>query len=124
MGRLCSEDGIGANILILITVITKTDSRHEKTYKGGVASYGQIRNRLLNTLTSVAKSINSYLTTMFDFYGLPIDVPEVSDAEKANASNEKVEIIKKEILKTEGYDENFFLPYIELHEFEEMIFLM
>lgn len=76
MDRLCSEDGIGANILIPITVITKTDSRRGKTYKGGVVSYGQIRNTLLNTLTSVDKSINSHVTTMFDFYGLPIDLPE------------------------------------------------
>ena len=82
MDRLCSEDGIGANILIPITVITKTDSRRRKTYKGGVASYGQIRNTLLNTLSSATKSINFYVTTIFDFYGLLTDLPRLPDAKK------------------------------------------
>ncbi len=33
--------------LISITVVTKTDNRHGKIYKGGVGNYGQIRNTLL-----------------------------------------------------------------------------
>lgn len=112
----------GKCILIPITVVTKSDSRHGKTYKGGVANYGQIKNTLLKTLASASKNTNSYVTTMFDFYRLPADVPGVSAAEKANDPYEKVEIIEREILKAEGYDENFFFPYIELHEFEAMIF--
>ena len=69
-----------------------------KTYKGRVASYGQIRETLLNTLASATKSINSYVTTMFDFYVLPTDLLGVSDAEKANASNEKVKICCKVLM--------------------------
>lgn len=112
----------GRCILIPITVVTKTDGRHGKIYKGGVSNYGQIRNTLLKTLNSAAKNTDSYVTTMFDFYRLPADVPGVLDAEKVNDPYEKVRIIEREILKTEGYDENFFFPYIELHEFEAMIF--
>lgn len=37
----------GRCTLIPITVVTKIDSRHGKTYKGGVGNYGQIRNTLL-----------------------------------------------------------------------------
>jgi len=33
-----------------------------------------------------------------------------------------VKIIKQEILNAEGYDGKFFFPYIELHEFEAMLF--
>ena len=34
---------------------------------------------------------------------------------------QKVQTIERKIRETEGYDEEFFFPYIELHEFESMI---
>ncbi len=112
----------GRCILIPNTVVTKTDNRHGKTYKGGVVNYGQIRNTLLKTLAGASKSESTYVTTMFDFYRLPVDVPGIEDAEKINDPYGKVELIEKGILKEEGYDGRFFFPYIELHEFEAMLF--
>ena len=112
----------GSCILIPITVITKTDHRHGKTYKGGVANYNQIRNTLIKTLASSSKSKNSFVTTMFDFYRLPADVPGVTEAEKINDPYRKVEFIEREILKAESCNGDFFFPYIELHEFEAMLF--
>jgi len=112
----------GRCILIPNTVVTKTDNRHGKTYKGGVVNYGQIRNTLLKTLAGASKSENTYVTTMFDFYRLPVDVPGIGDAEKTNDPYGKVELIERGILKEEGYDGRFFFPYIELHEFEAMLF--
>ena len=109
-------------ILIPNTVVTKIDNRRGKMYKGGVANYEQIRNTLRKTLSISSKSTDSYVTTMFDFYRLPSDVPGVTDAEKVSDPYEKVEIIEREILKAEGYDGNFFFPYIELNEFETMLF--
>ena len=109
-------------VLIPNTVITKTDRKHGKTYKGGVTNYDQIRNTLLKTLAISSKNKDSYVTTMFDFYRLPTDVPGVADVGKVNNPYEKVELIESAILKTEGYDGNFFFPYVELHEFEAMLF--
>lgn len=109
-------------VLIPNTVITKTDRKHGKTYKGGVENYDQIRNTLLKTLAISSKNKDSYVTTMFDFYRLPTDVPGVADVGKVNNPYEKVELIESAILKTEGYDGNFFFPYVELHEFEAMLF--
>lgn len=112
----------GRCILIPNTVTTKTDNRHGKTYKGGVVNYDQIRNTLLKTLAVSSKNKDSHVTTMFDFYRLPTDVPGVRDSEKINDPYDKVEHIENEIRKAEGYDGNFFFPYIELHEFEAMLF--
>lgn len=103
-------------ILVPNTIITKTDNRRGKIHKGGVGNYNQIRNTLLKTLAIASKSKDYYVTTMFDFYGLPSDVPGVSDAEKLNDPYEKVELIEREIRNREGYNENFFFPYIALHE--------
>lgn len=122
VNRVMAPYFAGRCILIPITVVTKADSKHGKIYKGGVTNYGQIRNNLLKTLAGASKNTNSYVTTMFDFYRLPTDVPGISDAEKKNDPYDKVEIIEEEIRKTEGYDGKFFFPYIELHEFEAMIF--
>lgn len=112
----------GRCILIPNTVITKTDHRHGKMYKGGVANYKQIRNTLAKTLANASKNENSYVTTMFDFYCLPEDVPGMADVKKVNDPYDKVELIEREIQKAEGYDGKFFFPYIELHEFEAMLF--
>lgn len=112
----------GRCILIPNTVVTKTDIKYGKMYKGGVSDYNQIRKTLSKALSSAASDPDSYVTTMFDFYGLPTDVPGVLDAEKENDPYEKVRIIEKAILENEKYDEYFFFPYIELHEFEAMIF--
>ena len=109
-------------ILIPNTVITKTDNRRGRIYKGGVANYKQIKNTLSKTLASAYKSKDAYVTTMFDFYGLPADVPGVAYAKQVDDPYKQVEIIEREILASEEYDENFFFPYIELHEFEAMLF--
>lgn len=109
-------------VLIPNTVITKIDSQHGKTYKGVVANYNQIRKTLSKILSVSSKSKDSYVTTMFDFYQLPADVPGVADIDKVVDPYKKVEIIEREIRKAEGYDKNFFFPYIELHEFEAMLF--
>lgn len=109
-------------ILIPNTVITKMDSKHGKAYKGGVANYDQIRNTLLKTLAGASKNKGSYVTTMFDFYRLPTDVPGAVAAGKVADPYEKVTLIEKEIKTAERYDGKFFFPYIELHEFEAMLF--
>ena len=109
-------------VLIPNTVITSTDRKHGRIYKGGVANYEQIRNTMLKTLAVASKKRDSYVTTMFDFYRLPADVPGVADIERINDPYEKVRHIEKEIQKAEEYGESFFFPYIELHEFEAMLF--
>ncbi len=80
------------------------------------------RNTLLKTLANASKNEDSYVTTMFDFYRLPADVPGVADTARINDPYNKVELIERKILEAEEYDGNFFFPYIELHEFEAMLF--
>ncbi len=87
--------------LIPNTVITSTDRKHGRIYKGGVVNYEQIRNTMLKTLAVASKKRDSYVTTMFDFYRLPADVPGVADIEKINDPYEKVRHIERQIQKAE-----------------------
>lgn len=114
----------GRCILIPNTVITKTDNRHGKTYKGGVSNYNQIRNTLVKTLANASKNENTYVTTMFDFYRLPTDVPGVADAEKINDPYEKVALIEREILQAEGYNGTFFFHTLNCTNLSQCFFLM
>ena len=122
VNRVMAPYFAGRCILIPNTVTTKIDNRHGKTYKGGVANYNQIRNTLLKTLANASRNENSYVSTMFDFYRLPTDVPGVTDTAGINDPYKKVEFIERKILEAEGYDGKLFFPYIELHEFEAMLF--
>ncbi len=54
--RVMASYFAGRCILIPFTVVTKTDSRHGKIYKGGVINYDQIRNTMLKMLAGASKS--------------------------------------------------------------------
>jgi len=57
---------------------------------------------------------------MIDLYGLPTDFPGQAEALTTQDPYEKVKILESK-LKAEIGDERF-IPYIQLHEFEAMVF--
>ena len=64
---------------------------------------------------------------MFDFYALPKDFPGVKDAEKLQNDIDKVNCLEnalfEDIKKFQGdFDDNRFIPYIQLHEFEALFY--
>ncbi|GIK39152.1 MAG: hypothetical protein BroJett011_29850 [Chloroflexota bacterium] len=86
-------------------------------FKGGIVSYGKIKNdikRLLNDTSAVA------VTTMIDFYGLPSDFPGYHTMPKQD-SYAKVAHLEKAFGK--DIDHHKFFPYLQLHEFEALIFV-
>ncbi len=85
-------------------------------FKGGIVSYGKVRNDILKLLrdTSVVK-----VTTMIDFYGLPADFPGRRTKPKGTCY-ERVAHLEEEFRKDISHRK--FLPYLALHEFEAMMF--
>ena len=57
---------------------------------------------------------------MFDFYALPKDFPGYSDAQKLVNPYHKIECIEKAL--AEDIKDDRFIPYIQLHEFEALLF--
>jgi hypothetical protein len=96
-----------------------TSKTRNKQYRGGIVNYQKAKNDILNWLKSDT-SDNVYFTTMFDFYALPDDFPGFLEARKISDPYEKVESIENAF--KEDINHPRFIPYIQLHEFEALIF--
>jgi hypothetical protein len=57
---------------------------------------------------------------MFDYYALPGDFPGYADAQKLTDPYEKVNCIEKAF--AEDVHDSRFIPYIQLHEFEALLY--
>ena len=93
-------------------------------HKGGVGKYVRARKDILALLKQESSTI---ITTMFDFYGLPRSWPGREVADRAH-HEKKASIVEAAILKdiSETLDDNFdkmrFRPYVQMHEFEALLF--
>ncbi len=102
-------------------------SRNNKTnyeYRGGMTTYERAKKDIL---TWLKEDPSAYVTTMFDFYGLPHDFPGYEDAIHCPTHLESVEHL--ELKMKEDIDAGLagsvpdrFIPYIQLHEFEALLY--
>ncbi len=116
--------GIVAPALIArnVSIIATTPGR--KRSQGGVRLWGGIRVELLRYLK---EDTNRYATTMFDYYGMPIDWPG-RDLARHQAHRQKATTVESAMLEdiSEAMGSTFnrkrFIPYIQMHEFEALLF--
>lgn len=85
---------------------------------GGSNSY----NRYYNDVTTFLKRENDIIvTTMIDFFRLPDDFPGYKHAkEKINGNQLQIEYIESEV--SQRINHRRFVPYLQLHEFEGLLF--
>lgn len=110
---------------LLPHVVCKTqilETSHKKNQRGGILSYQQVCRDLTRWMKSVARrtSETHYFTTMLDFYRLPADFPSYAVAMSRPNSLEKVAAL--EIAFSLDIQHPRFIPYIQLHEFEALVF--
>lgn len=106
---------LGKEGIFLTARCVETGKKHMKVFRGGMTSYAKAKRDIDNWLKQDA---DAYVTTMFDLYGLPNDFPGyggclVSGIEKAMFLEEQ---FKRDVNNSK------FLPYIQTHEFEALIF--
>ena len=108
-------------ILLPYTLITSTDRRAGRQYRGGLISYEKAIKDIQKCLGT-----GSIVTTMFDFYALPKEFPGYEGITDKQSDVEKVDHIEKSILadvvERFGIREDRFIPYIQLHEFEALFY--
>jgi hypothetical protein len=91
-----------------------------KVHRGGGRKYLPMKNDLVRHLKQDSSS-DAYFTTMIDLYAIHADFPELAEAEKLRQQPEKrVEFLEEAFGRDIG--DRRFIPYIQLHEFEALLF--
>lgn len=95
----------------------------KKNARGGMLSYVQAKRDLSILLQRYRDNDSEHhvFTTMFDFYALPDDFPGHAEVNKIHDPREQVNYLEKAFandIKTSS-----FIPYIQLHEFEALLFV-
>ena len=99
--------------------LTKYIPKTGQQFKGGINNYAQVRNDIVKRIQT-DNNDECRFTTMIDLYGLPNDFPGYQEASANNDPTRKIEILES-AFAADIHDERF-IPYIQLHEFEALIF--
>ena len=90
--------------------------------RGGLRSYHHPR---LDIITWLKQDVRAYCTTMFDLYALPGDFPGM-DRARSGPAQEKVNELETAFAANIGAGlpdgPKRFIPYLQLHEFEALLF--
>lgn len=97
--------------VIVSTKVTKNGTK----YKGGLPKYNEIKKQVQNLLHN-----HDYVTTMFDYYGLPQNFAGKEESNSKNNLYDKIATIEESFY--EDIDKSNFIPYIAVHEFEALLF--
>lgn len=88
-----------------------------KGHKGGFVNYQHLKNDINRLLLSQGQDI--IVTTFVDFFRCP-DLPYKEDWRSSRSHLEQVERMEKAMEK--DISDRRFIPYIQLHEFEALLF--
>ena len=96
-----------------------TGRRGARVYRGGLLLFRHLRKDLDLWMKQDSR-LDSWFTTMVDLYHLPSDFPGIAESRQVADPIEKVEFLEARF----GSDLNHprFVPYIQLHEFEALLF--
>lgn len=96
-----------------------TGRKRSRVFRGGITSYQQLRNDLLRWMKQ-DRNPYAWFSTMVDLYRLPGDFPRFADCQT------EVDPLKRVRCLEDGLQEDIqqarFIPYIQLHEFEALLF--
>ena len=89
---------------------------------GGISKYSYSKKDILNTIYE--KDV--VVSMMIDFYRLPSDFPGFNDLKATQTHQEQANLletrIKKDLEDSQNQLFHNFIPYIQLHEFEALVF--
>lgn len=91
--------------------------------KGGAINFDRLKFHLRNVLK---QRQDTYITTFFDLYALDNSFPQFEESKKFNNLYERVECVesalKEEMSKNIEFRLERFIPYIQPHEYEGLLF--
>ena len=89
------------------------------TYRGGIVKYAKVKSDI-KAWVKQDQNPDARFTTMFDLYGLPKDFPGYEDAERIRDPYDRIRALEDAL--GEDIADLRFIPYIQLHEFEALLF--
>lgn len=99
--------------------MTARDKRIGKTYRGGLFSYEKAKSDIVTWMKEDGHG-ECRFSTMFDLYALPRNFPGYSGAPREMEPYRRIAILENAL--RDDVDDRRFIPYIQLHEFEALIF--
>lgn len=104
-------------LALIPTLLTTKVVKDGPNFKGGVTSYKKIRS----DLQKLGRDSDAIVTTLIDYYGLPLDTPGMNSRPVNAVGIKRVKHVERAILKDIGSPKNF-IPFLALHEFEAWLF--
>ena len=86
--------------------------------RGGIRNYSQPKWDIQQWMK---EDKSAYCTTMFDLYALPKDFPGMNDIPSRSTPHQRVRHLEQ-AFSTDLGNPHGFIPYIQLHEFEAILF--
>jgi len=101
-------------------VLIATARKKGKVYRGGGRHYLPMKNDIVRFLKQESGP-DVYFTTMIDLYAIHSDIPGREESEKfRNDPLKRVTFLQEEF--GNDIDDPRFIPFIQLHEFEAILF--
>jgi hypothetical protein len=97
----------------------QTSRRRGIIHRGGIQKYSRLKHDLTRWM-SEDRNTDARFTTMIDLYGLPADFPGYTALRAVPSPLDRV--IALESAFADDIDSPRFVPYLQLHEFEALIF--
>jgi hypothetical protein len=88
-----------------------------KGNKGGLSNYQHLKTDIDNFLKSEHEII---VTTFIDFFRIPSSMPKFQELNTQQNINNKIDLLEQGM--TESINDSRFVPYIQKHEFEALLF--
>jgi hypothetical protein len=103
-------------VYLVPILLTTKRVKNGANFKGGIISYGKIKQHLHELFND---SSAAAVTTMFDYYGLSNDFPGLKSIPKLDCYKQVEHV---EAAFKEDINESRLIPYLQLHEFEGLLF--
>jgi hypothetical protein len=110
---------LGANAVYCDVHRITTGRRKGKVFRGGMVSYQHLRNDLALWMKQ-DDARDSWFTTMIDLYRLPSEFPGLAESKRFASAFDRVKFVEAQFQEDISYPR--FIPYVQLHEFEALLF--
>jgi hypothetical protein len=104
-------------LYVIAKIVTTKRTKVGPDFKGGVTNYQKVKNDLLRLLGDTSAIA---VSTMIDYYGLPHDFPGKNSLTSGTCFD-RVSYLEKAFER--DIDNQRFIPYLSLHEYEAMLFV-